>query len=122
MLAYTPDGRMPAVAVHDRVEICRPDAAGKVGPVLNGHRTPVRAVRFSPDSALLATADDQGTVRLWDAGGDHPVEARAVDAHAGPGNDLASAGEDGTLRFWMLPGPHTAAARPPWSGAGPLTP
>ncbi|MER6256373.1 hypothetical protein ABT224_34000 [Streptomyces sp. NPDC001584] len=108
-LSYAPDGRMLAVAVHDRVEICRPDAVGKVGPVLNGHRTPVRAVRFSPDSTLLATADDQGTVRLWHTGGDHPVEGRVVDAHAGPVNDLAfapdgrllaSAGADGTVQVW----------------------
>lgn len=108
-LAYAPDGRMLAVAVHHRVEICYPDAARKAGPLLNGHRTSVRTVAFSPDSALLATADDHGTVRLWRTGGDHPVEGPVVDAHAGPVNDLAfapdgrllaSAGADGTVQLW----------------------
>jgi WD domain, G-beta repeat len=71
----------------------------------------VNAVAFSPDGKLLATAGDDGTVRLWNPSTGQPVGAPIL-ASTGPGNYvhavafspdgklLASADGDGTVRLW----------------------
>jgi len=45
-----------------------------------GHAKSIKAIRYAPDGKLLASADDGGTVRLWDpvAG----IEVRALDCGA----------------------------------------
>ncbi len=65
------------------------------------------AVVFSPDSRLLATAGDDGSVRLWDVA-TRRLRGR-LTGHSGKvtdvafsrdGETLASAGRDGTVRLW----------------------
>jgi WD40 repeat protein len=80
---------------------------GVVG-ILHGHLADVNATAFTPDGATLATASDDGTVRLWSTrtrrqlgpplrGHDDAVYAVAFSPD---GRTVASGGFDGTIRLW----------------------
>lgn len=78
--------------------------------ILFRHSDWVNAVSYSPDGRYLATAADDGTAVLWDAGsGEMLVE---LDGHAGTvdpvrfsprGHRLATAGHDGRAILWSVP-------------------
>ena len=90
----------------------------------------VHGVAFSPDGKLLASADNNGTVRLWNPATGQPVSP-PLPADTGPnaggaiavafspdGKLLASADADGTVRLWNT-ATGSPSARPSRADTGP---
>ena len=123
-VAFSPDGKLLATADgNGYVRLWNPATGQPVGTPLpvDPVRIPqhviggVTGVAFSPDGKLLATADDDGYVRLWNPATGQPVgtpipadPTRSAQGNFGvtgvafspDGKLLASADDDGYVRLW----------------------
>jgi WD40 repeat protein len=76
--------------------------------ILRGHPRAVRAIAMSPDDRTLASADFDGTLRLWDLRERRPIgeplrgheDAVWSIGFSPDAKTLASASHDGTVRLW----------------------
>ncbi|KAF8535469.1 hypothetical protein BDD12DRAFT_892769 [Trichophaea hybrida] len=125
-VAFSSDSQLLASASDDNtVRLWDPSTGASRGTLeghsgtsrgtLEGHSHWVRAVAFSSDSQLLASASDDNTVRLWDPSTGalrgtlegHSGSVCAV-AFSSDSQLLASASDDNTVRLWD---PSTGASR-----------
>ncbi len=76
---------------------------------LESHQDDVKAVAFSPDGELIATASADGTARVWDVATRR--QSGVLKGHGGQvnsvaflpdGTHVATASDDGTARIWQV--------------------
>jgi len=108
---FDPGGTRLAIAISDRADN-RVDFidvnTSHVTLTLNGHEDSVINVTFSKDGSRVATASDDGTVRVWDASnGEEQMmfggETALFSVKFSPDDRLiAAAGYDGRVKIWDM--------------------
>jgi WD40 repeat protein len=122
-VAWAPDGRL--VASGSNPEIALWDTStGKRLTMLSGHTSQIYCMAWSPASSLLASAGDDGAVRVWDTQQAHAIQTlhRTSSASSEPifslawapdGHQIAAGAQDGSVNLWnALTGKQTAL----WDG------
>jgi WD40 repeat protein/tRNA A-37 threonylcarbamoyl transferase component Bud32 len=108
-----PQGKELASASGDgSVVLWNPDAVGSQRfRFLKSHRSPVRAVAFSPKGNLLASAGEDGAIHIYDASSNDIAPVRVLTGHRHgvnqvtfrrDGKQLASASDDGSVKIWSV--------------------
>ena len=105
-VAVSPDGRfLGCGAPENKVKVIDQDSGKDV--LLSGHEGPVNAVAFDRGGRLIASASDDGSVRLWDLSTGkavHTLKGHSKKAHtvafSPDGRLVASAGADNTVKLW----------------------
>ena len=112
-VAFSADGRTIASGGADRVVTLWDVATGIPRGRLEGHRGTIRALAFAPrgpgSGSRLASAGEDGEVRLWEAEAGHqgPIATLAGHpdmvvclAYSPGGSMLATGGLDATVKLW----------------------
>ena len=116
--AFTPDGQLLAVGTsrhyefHSETKLRLFDAlSGEIVHELEGHQAFIRSLAFNPDGGMLASACENGTVRLWDTQTGEQLAflnlplGYSSAAFSPDGTLLATAGFGDVLRLWRVPEP-----------------
>ncbi len=74
MAVLTPDGTKLVTAFHRTVRLWNL-TTGELEASFTGHQGQIRSLALAPNGKLLATGDDQTTIRLWDIQRRHPAGA-----------------------------------------------
>ena len=89
---------------------------GRETKAFTGHRRPITCLAFNRGGTRLASASDDGTVKLWDpvSGGEMQTLRGHADvvasvAFSPHGDVIASGSIDGTIRLW-----DAASRQEPW--------
>ncbi len=119
-VTFSPDGTMLSASDDGTVAVWNPTATQHLARVLRGHTQPVQDVAFSPNGTLVASASNDGTIRLWDTRNKNefrplgePLQGKAeveqnTVAFSPDGRILASAGMTDSITLWDLTEPGNA--------------
>jgi WD40 repeat protein len=114
-LAFSPDGRRLCVAEGGAVAVHEMPESTEYDEVRLAYRLPdhaaATAVAFSPNGNILATADEQGVIRMWDAANGKEKAGSAKNWKIGrigalvfspDGFTCVAGGEGGRIVVWDL--------------------
>ena len=110
-IAFSPNENLLAVAaaVDPKISIWRLDRSKRIAEFPAARD--IQAIAISPDGKVLAAAEVENAVSLWELPSGSPLAV--LRGHAGrvgsiafspDGSTLASASDDGTVRLWNVPG------------------
>ena len=109
----TLDGKMFARLDEDTRKVLISNSDGTSQEVFQAHDNVITAVRFSPDSKMIATASWDTTVKLWNLDGTLPTTSIRLEGHTESVNALdfsrdeeiiASGSSDDTVKLWNRDG------------------
>jgi WD40 repeat protein len=104
----SPDGRRAAVETAPGFLSFVDLGTGRVTPGLGADAAPISGMSFSPDGRTLVTGGEDGSVILWNAATERPVQrltghgGRVGGIAFGPGGTLFTCSLDGAIFEWDL--------------------